>query len=274
MPVPPWAGSCCWLGSPALAFGVNALTFGLSALAVLSIPVGPAFRPARSGERPAGVLRGVADGAAALCAHPDALRLIGADIMCSVMYGAQTVLLLLVSRSLGMGTHGYGYLFAGIGAGALIGTALAGRVLRVRRTRLLVVAALAAVGLPMPLLAVVSWPALAIGLVAVTGAGAILVEILTDTSLQRMLDEDVFGRAYGLALPASVGGIAAGALAAPLLVNLLRGPGALVASGAAVLAYALLLLHRAPARRAPVTPGAEPAGSGVQAADAVLAAQP
>ncbi len=55
----------------------------------------------------------------------------GADIACSsLIYGAQTVLLLLVSRSLGMGAHGYGYLFAGIGAGALAGTALAGRVQR------------------------------------------------------------------------------------------------------------------------------------------------
>ena len=76
-------------------------------------------------------------------------------------------------------------------------------------------AALAAVGLPMPLLAVAHWPAAAIALAAVTGTGAILVEILTETGLQRMLPPETFGRAYGLALPASLGGIVAGGSSPP-----------------------------------------------------------
>jgi hypothetical protein len=66
-----------------------------------------------------------------------------------------------------------------------------------------------------------------------------------------MLDEDVFGRAYGLALPASLGGIVAGSLIAPLLAGALGGTGALVALGLAVLAYAMFLLRQAPAHRAP-----------------------
>ena len=49
----------------------------------------------------------------------------------------------------------------------------------------------------------------AIALAAVTGTGAILVEVLTETSLQRTLPAGVFGRAYGLALPASMAGIVA-----------------------------------------------------------------
>src|SRR6266851_5312258 len=47
-------------GAPAVAFLLNAVTFGLSALAVLSIPAGPAFRPARSAGSPAGLLPGIA----------------------------------------------------------------------------------------------------------------------------------------------------------------------------------------------------------------------
>ena len=113
-------------------------------------------------------------------------------------------------------------------------------------------AALCAVGLPMPLLAIAPWPAVAIALVAATGLGAVLVEILTDTGLQRMLDEDVFGRAYGLALPASLAGIVVGSLVAPLLAAALGATGALVAVGLAVLAYALILLRRVPAQREPV----------------------
>jgi hypothetical protein len=97
--------------------------------------------------------------------------------------------------------------------------------------------------LPMLLLAVIHWPAAAVFLTGVTGVGALLVEILTETSLQRSLDDEVFGRAYGLAVPASLGGIVAGSLIAPLLAGALGGSGALVAVGCAVLAYALVVLR-------------------------------
>ena len=247
---PAIGGVLMLLGPPALAFGLNALTFGLAALGVLAAAARTgggraAFRPARSGAPSAGLLREMAAGAAALRAHPAAVRLVGADIMCSTLYGAQTVLLLVVARRIGLGAGGYGYLFAAIGAGGLAGTALAGRAVRYRHPRHVLAAALAAAGLPMPLLALTRWPAAAIVLAGLTGTGGILVEILTETCLQRTLDEEVFGRAYGLALPASLGGIVAGSLIAPLLTGALGGPGALVATGCAVLAYAALVL-RAP----------------------------
>jgi len=146
----------------------------------------------------------------------------------------------MVSRQIGLGTHGYGYLFAGIGAGGLAGTALASRASRSSHPRWI----LAAVGLPTALLAVAHWPAVAILLAGLAGTGALVVEILTDTCLQRALDEDVLGRAYGLALPASIGGIVAGALIAPVLARTLGVSGTLVPVGAAVLAYALVMLRR------------------------------
>jgi hypothetical protein len=155
------------------------------------------------------------------------------------------LLLIGVARAAGLGLHGYGYLFAAAGAGSLAGTALASRALHGPHPRAGLLASLAAVGLPMPLLAVVHAPVLALVLVSLTGVGAILVEIVTDTGLQRMLPGAVFGRAYGLALPASLGGIVAGSLIAPLLTSLIGGTGALLACGAAVVGYALVLL-RAP----------------------------
>ena len=83
------------------------------------------------------------------------------------------------------------------------------------------------------------WGAVAILLAGFTGAGAILVEVMTETGLQRMLPTEVFGRAYGLALPASIAGIVAGSLIAPVLVSAFGQNGALVACGAAALGYAL-----------------------------------
>ena len=250
---PALGGVLLFLGSPAFAFAVNALTFGLSALAVLAVRDRGAFTVRRSAEYPAGLfgagllpaglLGELAQGAAALRAHPAAIRLIGADIMCSFLYGTQTVLLLLVSRQTGLGAQGYGYMFAAIGAGGLVGTALAGRASRSSRPYLVQAAALGAAGLPTLLLAVVRWPAMAIVLAGLTGMGAMLVEILTDTTLQRTLDEDVFGRAYGLAYPAAIAGIVVGSVIAPGLAALLGGSGALVVVGGTVLAYALLVMR-------------------------------
>jgi MFS family permease len=246
---PALGGLLLLLGSPAFAFALNAVTFGLSALALLAIRADGAFATRRAPGQPAGLFREIAQGAAALRAHPAALRLVGADIMCSTLYGTQTVLLLIVARGLGLGAQGYGYLFAAIGVGGLLGTALAGRASRGSRPRLVLAGALLAAGLPTMLLAVTHWPAAAIVLTGLTGMGALLVEIMTDTGLQRMLDEDVFGRAYGLAIPASLGGIVAGSLIAPVLAAALGGSGALVAVGGAVLAYAALVLRTPAASR-------------------------
>src|SRR6266704_1325805 len=168
---PALGGVLLLLGSPASAFALNALTFGLSALAVLSIRADGAFRPRRAADRPDGLLRQVAQGAAALRAHRRALRLIGSDTVCSVLSGAQTGLLLTVSRQVGLGAQGYGYMFAAIGAGGLLGTALAGRVSRLE-SRPVLAAALALAGVPTLLLAVVRWPAAAIILAGLTGLGA------------------------------------------------------------------------------------------------------
>jgi MFS family permease len=249
-------------GSPAIAFYFNAVTFGVCALTVLGLRAGDAFTPAPGAARPTGLLRGVAEGAAVLRARPQALRLVGADIMCSLVYGMQTVLLLLVARRSGLGLHGYGYLFAALGVGGLAGTALAGRALRAARPRAVLVTALAAVGLPMMALAAVAWPPAALAAVAVTGAGAILVEVMTETDLQRVLPPQMFGRAYGLALPASIAGIAAGSLIAPVLTSALGTRGALVACGAATAAYALTLPRSRRAAAVPTVagqPGADPA---------------
>jgi len=70
----------------------------------------------------------------------------------------------------------------------------------------------------------------------------VLVEISTETALQRSLPDEVFGRAYGIALPAAIAGIAVGALVAPVLVAALGFVGALTTCGALPLGYGLLIL--------------------------------
>jgi MFS family permease len=229
------------LGSPGTAFLLNAGTFAVSALAVLSIPGGPVFRPGRAAADRTGLLADVVEGARALRAHPVAVRLVGADLVCSVVYGMQTVLLLLLGHRLGLGAAGYGYLLAAVGVGGVLGTTVSGRAAASARPQAVLVAALLTIAGAGALLAVTPWLAGVLVWAVAGGAGAIVVEVLTETVLQREVDEDVFARAYGIAFPASIGGIVLGSLVAAPLVALFGLTGALLGIGVLAGGYALLV---------------------------------
>jgi predicted MFS family arabinose efflux permease len=269
------------LGSPTAAFLVNAGTFAVSALAVLSIPAGPAFAPARSGER-GSVVADVVLGARTLRRHPSALRLVGADVVCSVVYGMQTVLLLLLARALGFGAAGYGWVLAGMGLGGVLGTSLTSRAARSAHPRRVLVLALLGVAGPASLMAVTPCLTGLLVWAVLSGAGAVLVEVLCETALQRDLDEEVFARAYGIAYPAAIAGIAGGSLVAAPLVSAFGLTAAMVATGALAAAYAALVAlprrsggrHRAPripAQREPLADRLEAirVARAIQVADSV-----
>lgn len=232
---PALGGLLLALGSPTVAFLVNAISFVGSAVLVASLPAGELFRPLDAeAERPH-PLAELAAGFAALRRNRAALRLVGADTSCSVVYGAQTVLFVMIARALGYGGDGYGWLLAGCGVGGVLGTALL------------------AVAVPLPLFTVTRSLDLAVLLAVVGGVGAMLVEVFADTGLQQCLDERVLGRAYGFAVAAAIGGIAAGSLLAAPLVALLGADGALVALGVLVAGHGIALLRR-PRTRQPASP--------------------
>jgi MFS family permease len=239
------------LGSPAMAFLINAATFAASAVILLSLRGGALFTPAGPGTNAPGVFRELWAGAVALRDSPLASRLVGADIMCSLTYGAQSVLLLLLGRRLGYGDAGYGYLLAGFGVGGVLGAGLASRLSAARHPRYAVGAVLLAVAVPSAMLAVTPCLTGAIVFAVAIGAGSVMVEVVADTALARELDEEVLARAYGLAFPASIAGIAAGSLVASPLVTLVGLAGALIVVGGAVAAYAVFLCLPVAARRRP-----------------------
>jgi MFS family permease len=248
------------LGPPSLAFAINGATFALSALAVASIPSGAIFAPAGETEQAPNVLRELRDGARALLEQPVTMRLVGADIVCSAIYGAETVLLLLLSRDLGLGDHGYGYLLASFGLGGVLGAVVAGRVAGNERTRVVLVGAMAVLAACTALLADPFGVGGAVALGVISGAGFIVVEVLVETSLQRTLAPEVFARAYGFAFPAAIAGIVAGSLIAAPLVALFGVRGAFVALGALTAAYTLTLLRRPEPSMAPA-PAPAPAAA-------------
>ncbi len=247
------------IGPPAIAFAINAVTFVVSGLLVASIPAGPEFActPSADGEPDAGRPDGVAAiaaelraGAHALAAVREAGWIVGADTAGSLVYGAQTVLLLLVAERLGLGAGGYGYLLAGLGLGGIAGATLAGRLGPAAGRRSTLAAALVLVALPLPVLAVTTSAIVAIAAGVAGGAGALVVEVVADTRLQQTLDQARLGCAYGFAFAASVGGIALGGLIAPLLVAVAGLAGALCIVAALVLTLAAALAVRSAGARA------------------------
>jgi MFS family permease len=247
------------LADPAVAILLNAATFAVSAAAVLAIGRNDAFRPrSRAGGDVPSFLTDLRAGARALRGAPVAIRLVAADVLCSGVYGLLTVLLVLVGRQVGAGDGGYGILLGGFGAGGLLGAAILSRAdapATWRRTLavalLLVAASMAALGQSTSLVQ-------AVVLAVLGGGGMIAGEVLSDTALPRMLDDEVLGRAYGLAVPVSLGGIVIGSLAAGPLVSLFGLHGAFAAAGAFVALSAALLLRR-PLAVAPATAPVAPA---------------
>jgi hypothetical protein len=76
------------------------------------------------------------------------------------------------------------------------------------------------------------------------GGGLVVGEVLSDTALPLLLDDAVIGRAYGLTLPVSIGGIAVGSLLAGPLVALAGTTGAFAVAATAVIAVCALLVRR------------------------------
>src|SRR6185437_240300 len=114
-----------------------------------------------------------------------------------------TVTLVLVSRRAGAGTDGYGILLGAFGIGGLVGAAAAGRRSASERWRRTLAIALTLVALTIAGLGLAGTLPLAIGLALVGGGGMVVAEVLGETALPRMVDDEVLGRAYGLLLPAS-----------------------------------------------------------------------
>ena len=247
------------LGSTTLAFSVNAATFLVSAALVRSLPAGELFAVERSRETAKGVLAELGSAVAALREQPVAMRFIGADVLCSMVYGAHTVLLLLLAQQIGLGAAGYGYLLAAFGAGGVVGTLLSGRLAERLSPRALLLTAGASVGVPAMLLGTTSSLPLLLAWALVAGAASIVVEVATDTSLQVSLDPEVLARAYGISFPAAISGIVIGSLMAAPLVAVVGVQTALVAVGALMVAYVVVLIgldRGATMPRAAVSPAA------------------
>jgi predicted MFS family arabinose efflux permease len=216
---PALGGLLLLFGSPELVFVVNGITFLLSALVVsrISVRSKPVDVAAESGNNP---LRQMLVGVTAIASSRTATVLCGFSVVASFVYGIDTVQLIVLSESrLGTGSDGYGYLLAGLGVGGLSVAFLVNRISAWPRLGTAILGGMAVYCLPTLLFLVVDQPVMAFVIVAVRGAGTIVVDVLAITALQRSLPEDKLGRVFGAFFTFVLAAISLGAFLTPFALQ-------------------------------------------------------
>jgi len=185
------------VASPALAFGVNALTFLVSALCAAAIRTrsrGDATHR-RAGD---GWLRQLVRGFEELGRSRDARVFSGFLVGTSFVYGAQTVMLVLVAaQQLAGGADEVGIFYAALGVGGIAGAVVVTRLGESARAGVAMLVGLTVTAVPMAVLGLTEGATTAFALVLVSGIGVVVVDVLCLTQLQRTVPGAVLGRVWG-----------------------------------------------------------------------------
>jgi MFS family permease len=262
---PALGGLLLVLGSPAVAFAFNAGTFLLSAAAVsrIRVDLGPE-RPHRAEDatgngagngagdgkgppaKPPGIVARMREGIGAVVSSADVLVLVGAWSAAALLYGLEIVLLALVAtRLLDTGDTGLSLLYAAFGVGGVCAAVIAHRAASRSRQGVIIAVTTMIPGLALAGFAFTHAAAVGYALAAIDGAASIVLDVLVVTSLQRMLGNDVLGRALGAIDSLVVGAILLGSVLAPVLVGFAGLRGALIIGGGIGVVAGLLVLERA-----------------------------
>jgi predicted MFS family arabinose efflux permease len=233
------------LGSPAIAFGVNAATFIVSAAFTASIRTSLVPTAAEEEAAPSFGER-VSAGFKAIGSSRTVQVLLAMSIAFTIYYGQEIVLFALASRQLfGIGDDGLAFLWASIGLGGLLTAGVTSRIARrPRQAAILGVMSLLS-AIPIMLLSGVHSPVFVYPIVAIEGAAVIVADVVFVTMLQRSVSGDVLGRVFGIMDSLMVGGILVGTVLAPVIVHLFGLEAAMVAAGGLVLLITLLAFPRA-----------------------------
>lgn len=231
-----------FLGSEAVGFVINAGTFGVSALMLLTIK---AHVPPVKVRVEHGPLHQMIDGLKALRESPTALALLNFEFGVSFLYGTSTVFFILAAReNLGAGPNGFGYLMAAMGLGGVVASPLAARLLDRRHQILILATGPIAAGTAIAAMAFVHWLPLALLCTFILGAGNNLVDVIALTLLQRAAPPRMVGRIFGVAFTAFLVSILLGTLIEPPLIQLFGLKWAILVPGAGVALLTLVLLPR------------------------------
>jgi predicted MFS family arabinose efflux permease len=234
------------LGSPATAFGVNAGSFLLSAVAVSRVRTDLGPRPAEEHEHQKGIRERLREGIDAIRGSTDVVVLVVTWTTSAFLYGTEIVLFaLLATGRLGIGEDGMSFLYAAMGVGGILAAGVAHRASdRSRQGTILAVATLVT-AFSIGGYAFTTTPGVAYVLAALDGGASIVLDVLVLTSLQRMLGNEVLGRALGAVDSIVVGGMLLGSIVIAPVVDLAGVRGAVLCTSALIAAVGVLVLIRA-----------------------------
>jgi MFS family permease len=216
---PALAGILLGLASPTAVFWVTAVVSLAAAISILRIPRAV---PVRWRGRQRKFVEETVAGFAALARERDVRLLVSLFSSQTVVRGALNVLIVVLAiDGLRLGNSGVGWLFAALGAGGLVGSALSVRLVGQRRLSSWFGVGLTLWGLPLVILALRPALPIAIALLAMVGVGNTIEDVAGFSILQRIAPDRVMARILGVfeALIRVTAGL--GALVTGLLVTTL-----------------------------------------------------
>jgi hypothetical protein len=149
-----------------------------------------------------------------------------------LVYGTDTVLLaVLATTRLHLGDAGYGELFAGLGTGGLLAAPLVNRIVREHRLAGWLLLCMAVYCLPSVLIAHTHSAVSVVALEALRGAGALAVDVVALTELQRFVLPQGLPLLTARLTSVVFGAVAIGALATPLSLHAFGTTGTLTLLG-------------------------------------------
>jgi MFS family permease len=229
-------GAWLFVVAAALPFGVNALTFGVSALLVAAIRPLPAPDPG-----PGRLWSEIGSGVRFVFTHRLLRTLAVTMAAANLVFGAAfAVFVLYASARLGLSDVGYGVLLIAFAVGGFLGTLVAPRLIRsvgasvLLRAGLLVEVALHAT------LAVTRSPLVAAGMIVVFGIHTTVWGVVVTTIRQRDTPQSMFGRVTSVYALIDLAGTAAGSLAGGLFATAFGLPALYAAAAVAMTGVALV----------------------------------
>jgi MFS family permease len=243
---PAIAGILLASGGLGVAFLINAASFAVVAVILWFLPVPGRAEPQAVVAEEEGT---VADGGWRAMLRPLAGPLVLDSATSFVIGGVNVMTVVIAVDVLGAGESGTGFLQAATGVGGVVAGVSGGALLARRLSVPLVVGGVVG-GIGLAWLALAGGLVMAMIAIGVAVAGLLLLEVVNTTMIQRIVPDELRGRAMGVLQTSSAIVYSLGSLLMPILAGLFGVPFVLIAAGVIVAAGvtgALLLLETRPA---------------------------
>jgi MFS family permease len=241
---PALAGVLLALSGASLALAAAAAVAAGSAFLIVGVGTGsdPTRLARRRGEAVgAGLLGGVRE----LVHRPDVAVIIGGFWFQTLVRGMLNVYVVtLALTTLGLGEGGAGYLSGAFGAGVILGALVTTTLVGRRRLSRPFALGLVLWGLPLVAVAAQSTVVITSAALVVSGVGNAELDVSGFTLMQRLADDRVLGRVFGVMYVGVLATTGIGSIIAPLLIHAFGLRGAVAVSGALLPVVAVLLFRR------------------------------